>query len=255
MKGKITFILVSVILAVTIGYSSDISAYTAAPRYEDSITDSTHELVSSPVISTAMSQSLNSQDLNEAVSEAENVSGSTQNQKPEALGFHVTDSAAQIASESMKAPFSNAGSEQESMQMDLSGTVSKGIEEEERQAQAEAYQNEVEVLERIVMAEAGGEDLQGQIMVANVVLNRVKAGFGSTITEVVFSPGQFEPVQTGGYWCVTPSDSVIEACRRALAGEDYSSGALYFCSIYGDTSYFDSNLTFVTEHGGHRFYR
>ena len=133
------------------------------------------------------------------------------------------------------------------------------IEEEEKAAEAaSAYSmSERELFARLVMAEAGGEDLTGQIMVANVVLNRVNCGYGgdTTITDVIYRPGQFEPVSTGRIWSITPSASVYEAVDRALAGEDYSNGALYFVSAYCDASWFESALTRTAEHGGHVFYK
>ena len=119
----------------------------------------------------------------------------------------------------------------------------------------EAPYDDVAILCQIVMCEAGSEDIIGQIMVANVILNRVNAdGFGSSVYDVVFAAGQFEPVSSGFYWMVTPTESVREAVYRALNGEDYSEGALFFCSRYY-SSWHDAHLTYVTEHGGHIFYR
>lgn len=114
-----------------------------------------------------------------------------------------------------------------------------------------------DLLAMIVMAEAGCEDLQGQIMVANVVLNRARMGYGGcySIADVIFAPGQFQPVSSGSIWSVSPSASVYEAVDRALAGEDYSQGALYFVSAYCDYSWFMQDLIFVTQHGGHMFFR
>ncbi len=62
---------------------------------------------------------------------------------------------------------------------------------------------EVSILERIVEAEAGGEDEDGKLLVANVVLNRVRdEAFPDTISEVVFQRTggvtQFSPVAKEG---------------------------------------------------------
>ena len=133
------------------------------------------------------------------------------------------------------------------------------MEEENEAAQTTTVStmSERDLFARLVMAEAGGEDLIGQIMVANVVLNRVNCAYGgdTTITDVIYRSGQFEPVSTGRIWSVTPTASVYEAVDRALAGEDYSNGALYFISAYCDASWFESALTCVAEHGGHVFYK
>lgn len=63
------------------------------------------------------------------------------------------------------------------------------------------------ILQRIVEAEAGGEDLEGRTLVANVILNRVLGKqFPSTIKEVVFAHSgsryQFSPVSNGSYYSV-----------------------------------------------------
>lgn len=119
--------------------------------------------------------------------------------------------------------------------------------------------DEYQVLLRIVEAEAGGEDIKGRMLVANVVLNRLEIGFGGdTISDVVFAEGQFSPVASGRIFKVTPSETTIEAVERVLAGEDYSKGALYFmCRELASKRgirWFEKNLEFLFKHGCHEFY-
>lgn len=123
----------------------------------------------------------------------------------------------------------------------------------------EDYEN----LLRIVEAEAGGEDEKGKILVANVILNRVDCeSFPDTVTEVVFQQSngvcQFSPVGNGRFYTVKVSDATIQAVNKALEGEDYSQGALYFAARrYADSrsmQWFDESLTFLFEHGGHEFF-
>lgn len=123
---------------------------------------------------------------------------------------------------------------------------------------------ELEVLLRIVEAEAGSEDEDGRLLVANVVLNRVGSDkFPSTITDVVFQRNdgvtQFSPVSSGSYYRVKISDETVSAVSRALNGEDISQGALYFVSRKrADSSkmrWFDTSLTFLFQHGGHEFFK
>lgn len=123
----------------------------------------------------------------------------------------------------------------------------------------EDYEN----LLRIVEAEAGGEDEIGKILVANVILNRVECeSFPDTVSEVIFQQSngvcQFSPVGNGRFYTVKVSDATIQAVNKALAGEDYSQGALYFAARkYADSScmrWFDESLTFLFEHGGHEFF-
>ena len=119
--------------------------------------------------------------------------------------------------------------------------------------------DDYQVLLRIVEAEAPDEDLKGKMLVANVVLNRMEIGFGGdTISEVVFDDGQFEPVRNGRIFKVTISDATIEAVERVINGEDLSQGALYFMArdkaSKRGIKWFDENLKFLFEHGGHEFF-
>lgn len=89
-----------------------------------------------------------------------------------------------------------------------------------------------DTLLRIVEAEAGSEDIKGRVLVANVIMNRVKSDdFPNTVTEVVWdnSDGvpQFSPTYDGRINEVTVSDETKEAVKQALKGTDYSEGALF----------------------------
>lgn len=134
----------------------------------------------------------------------------------------------------------------------------------EKQVVYKLEQEELNVLLRIVEAEAGGEDIEGRLLVANVVLNRVNhVKFPNTVSDVVFQKengvSQFSPLSDGKYWTVKISDETVEAVGRALEGEDISQGALYFAARkYADSDrmrWFDENLTFLFKHGGHEFFR
>lgn len=121
-------------------------------------------------------------------------------------------------------------------------------------------EDELELFERIIQAEAGGQDLKGKILVANVVLNRVKSPkFANNIKDVIMAKGQFSPVSNGRIWTVRVSDETREAARRALDGEDYSQGALYFmarsASSASNVTWFDRALTRLFKHGGHEFFK
>lgn len=120
-----------------------------------------------------------------------------------------------------------------------------------------------EALLRIVQAEAGGEDEQGRILVAEVILNRVLAEeFASTVYEVIFersggSP-QFAPTADGRYYSVEVTESTVEAVEKAIHDEDLSQGALFFSARRKadpyDMAWFDRNLTWLFQYGGHEFY-
>lgn len=120
-----------------------------------------------------------------------------------------------------------------------------------------------EALLRIVQAEAGNEDTKGKILVANVVLNRVvDERFPNSVYDVVFQQAggkaQFSPVASGSYYKVVVTEDTREAVNRALAGEDYSEGALFFAARrYAGSSqmrWFDECLTKLFSYGGHEFF-
>ena len=123
----------------------------------------------------------------------------------------------------------------------------------------ELNDNEYKVLLKIVEAEAGSEDLTGKMLVANVIMNRVRSDqFPDTVTEVVYQRhkgnAQFSPVDNGTIDTVTVSAETVEAVRRVMNGEDSSNGALFFRAVYCNGGWFDRNLTRVLEHGNHIFY-
>lgn len=122
---------------------------------------------------------------------------------------------------------------------------------------------DIECLMRIVEAEAGCEDRIGKLLVANVVINRVRNdAFPDTVTEVVYQRNshstQFSPVSNGRIDTVKISDETKEVVYSALLGEDVSQGALYFVARkYADPDkvcWFDDNLTHLFSHGGHDFF-
>lgn len=135
---------------------------------------------------------------------------------------------------------------------------------ERKRREEKKRQEERQILERIVEAEAGDQDLEGRILVANVILNRVHSKhFPDTIKGVVFANRagryQFSPVSNGRYYRVTVSDKTKRAVKQALAGKDISKGALYFmCRSASDpknVAWFDRDLTKVAQHGCHEFFK
>ncbi|MBR2526917.1 MAG: cell wall hydrolase [Blautia sp.] len=115
----------------------------------------------------------------------------------------------------------------------------------------------------IVEAEAGTEDIKGKILVANVILNRVRSNaFPDSVSDVIYQyengVAQFSPVEDGRIYTVTISGDTVSAVKQALEGVDYSQGALFFIekAIADSHSilWFDSNLTYLFKHGVHEFY-
>lgn len=120
-----------------------------------------------------------------------------------------------------------------------------------------------DTLLRIVEAEAGSEDIKGRVLVANVIMNRVKSeDFPNTVTEVVWdnSDGvpQFSPTYDGRINEVAVSDETREAVKQTLKGTDYSEGALFFIQKSAaeehNVKWFEKDLKRLFKYGVHEFY-
>lgn len=113
-------------------------------------------------------------------------------------------------------------------------TTSKGVE-------TDLSKDDAYLLACIVYSEAGGESYEGQLAVANIVLNRLyKGSWGGSVTSVIYAPGQFSPV-TNGTLAATinsgPSASASKAAKSAMSGNNNIGSRLFFRGIgggYGD---------------------
>ena len=110
-------------------------------------------------------------------------------------------------------------------------------------------------LSRIISAESRGEPLAGQIAVGNVVLNRVASPlYPDTIYQVIFQPGQFEPVENGTIY-QEPTDTSVVAAKLCLEGAQVVGECMYFFApALSAGSWIVSHRTYYTTIGNHQFY-
>lgn len=91
--------------------------------------------------------------------------------------------------------------------------------------------SDIAMLAAIIECEAGNQPYQGKLAVGSVVVNRVRdSRFASTVSSVIFSPGQFSPVASGRFAIVLArgaSESCIAAAQEVLNG-NIVINALYF---------------------------
>ena len=88
--------------------------------------------------------------------------------------------------------------------------------------------NDLNLLSRVVYAEARGEPYEGQVAVAAVTLNRVKSSsFPNTLAGVVYQSGAYDAVSDGQI-NLTPNATAKKAAQDAMNGWDPSYGALYY---------------------------
>lgn len=87
----------------------------------------------------------------------------------------------------------------------------------------------------LVSMEAGAEPYEGQLAVANVVLNRLRSGYyGSTISDVIYAKGQFPSVNGSvmqNYLNNGPLPMAQQAANEALAGVNNIGGYTCFINV------------------------
>lgn len=87
---------------------------------------------------------------------------------------------------------------------------------------------DVDLLAKLVAAEAGAEPFKGKVAVAAVILNRTEdKKFPATISGNIFKPHEFESVSNGLIW-KQPVGDAYRAVSAALKGWDPTNGAKYF---------------------------
>jgi len=148
---------------------------------------------------------------------------------------------------------------------EIIGRLVDSVDEGELLAAAE----DIRLLKEIVHFEARGEDEKGQILVANVIFNRLSSPrHQNTLHDVIFHPGAFTPTTRPDFGTATPSERTISAVNQALSGTDHSQGATFFHSISGiiqaqkegrevwhERAVREGNLVHLFDHGNHRFYK
>lgn len=112
---------------------------------------------------------------------------------------------------------------------------------------------DIELMARVVMAESQGEPYKGQVGVAAVLLNRLYSPkFPNSLSDVIYQPGAFQPVDNGSLWWGYPSQTAFDAVQEALNGNDPTGGALYFGT---SNSWYIWQRTVTARIGNHIFAR
>lgn len=113
--------------------------------------------------------------------------------------------------------------------------------------------NDVNLLAKIISAEARGEPYSGQVAVGAVVLNRVEhASFPDTVAGVVYQPGAFTAVRDSN-WAQPVAESATRAARDALNGSDPSGGAIYYFNPAKTSNRWIRTRPVITQIGTHLF--
>jgi N-acetylmuramoyl-L-alanine amidase len=112
---------------------------------------------------------------------------------------------------------------------------------------------ELDLLARLVRAEARGESFTGKVAVAEVVINRTHSpSFPDTLTGVINQKGQFSPVSNGAINTPADTDS-INAVHEAVNNGTNLDGAVFFYNPNTATSRWLDGKPTVTTIGNHVF--
>ena len=118
---------------------------------------------------------------------------------------------------------------------------------------AQSSSGDVNLLARLISAEARGEPYNGQVAVGAVVLNRMKhPSFPNTMSGVIYQPGAFSCVSDGQF-SKPVADSCYQAARDALNGWDPTGGAIYYFNPATATSKWIWSRPLLITIGKHRF--
>lgn len=128
-----------------------------------------------------------------------------------------------------------------------------GITETNNNTSSSTSNSDLNLLARLVYAEARGEPYSGQVAVAAVVLNRVKnSSFPNSIAGVIYQKGAFSVVDDGQI-NLTPNQTAYSAARDAINGWDPTYGAIYYFNPKTATNGWIWSRPVTVVIGNHRF--
>ena len=111
----------------------------------------------------------------------------------------------------------------------------------------------LDLLARLISAEARGEPYEGQVAVGAVVLNRIRhPSFPNSVAEVIYQPGAFSCLDDGQF-DEPVAESAYRAARDAVNGWDPSYGAIYYFNPSTATSKWIWSRPLIVNIGKHRF--
>jgi N-acetylmuramoyl-L-alanine amidase len=115
---------------------------------------------------------------------------------------------------------------------------------------------DVELLARLLRAEAEAEPYEGKVAVAAVLFNRVRdSRFPNTLEGVIYEPWAFESVENGRIYHTPPRADDYQAARDARNGWDPTHGSVFFWNPYKPVTPWIWSRPIVTQIGDHVFAR
>ncbi|HHV34511.1 MAG TPA: spore cortex-lytic protein [Syntrophomonadaceae bacterium] len=122
------------------------------------------------------------------------------------------------------------------------------------EASPEGISDNMDLLSRVIHAEAGDEPYLGKVGVGAVLMNRMRSStFPNSLSGVIFEPYAFESVSNGLIWQRTPSEESVRAAAEALNGFDPTYGALFFWNPSKPVAPWIWTRQIITQIGQHVF--
>ncbi|MCM2532108.1 cell wall hydrolase [Neobacillus pocheonensis] len=128
-------------------------------------------------------------------------------------------------------------------------------------AVVKARKSDVDLLARLLRAEAEGEGTLGMLLVGNVGINRIRANCSDfkglrTIPQMVYQPHAFEAV-THGYFYQSPRTSEIRLAKKVLNGQRFwpAKFSLWYFRPPEDCPQTWYDQPFVSRYKKHCFYQ
>ncbi len=121
--------------------------------------------------------------------------------------------------------------EQEAMEKAIANS---GVAEIVKTAGINITAEEAYLIACCVSAEVGSSSYECQLAVANIILNRYKAGYASTIKGVIYAKNQFSVARSGAmdkYIKNGPRSTSVQAVAAALEGNNNMVGYYNFCYL------------------------
>lgn len=116
-------------------------------------------------------------------------------------------------------------------------------------------ESDINLMASIMTLECGAEPYEGQLAVANVILNRLESGYyGSTMSDVCYAPYQFSVATSPklDYYLTNGAQaSCLQAAREALAGTNNIGNYIAFRPTWNVNTATIGEYTII---GGHVFY-
>ena len=128
-----------------------------------------------------------------------------------------------------------------------------GLDDSSTSSSGKYSQSDIDLLAKLIAAEARGESYVGQVAVGAVVLNRVAhPSFPDTVAGVIYQKGAFSCINDSN-WSVSATETSRKAARDCINGWDPSGGAVYYFNPRKTNDAFMHSRPVITVIGNHNF--